>query len=267
MLPACVRDFLEYSHNPFLEEITAKEVMNFYQWLQVRPNRRRSGALSESYIYQHIYALRVFFDWLETSDMLARNPMSAIMIKPPQHKERQPLSRDEIKKLFDVCTSFRELSLLHLFYSCGLRRDEAVKLDLRDVNFRKRLLYVRSGKGSKRRVVPMTAKVSGDMENYINHERNEKGSSDTEAFMHNRRGRRMSGGSYIRLIKGLLVRAKMEEQEYTLHHLRHSIATHLLENGLNIEEVRDFLGHSHIESTQVYAKVSEKQIKLIINNE
>jgi len=266
MLPACVSDFLTYCHNPFLEEITPEHVMEFYRWLQVRPNRKRGGALSESYIYQHIYALRVFFGWLEECGTLAVNPMNAVLIKPPQHKERQPLNREEIKSLFDVCISFKELSLLHLFYSCGLRREEAVRLDLRDVNFRKGLLYVRSGKGGKRRAVPMTGKVIADMENYIRHEREVAGSKDTEAFMVNKRGTRMSGDSFIRLLKEMLIRAEMTDREYTLHHLRHSIATHLLENGLSLEEVREFLGHRHIESTQVYVKVSEQQLE-IINNE
>jgi len=266
MLPACVGDFFTYCCNPFPETVTPESVMEFYRWLQVRPNRKRGGALSESYIYQHIYALRVFFGWLEECEAVAGNPMNAVMIKPPQHRERQPLSREEIKKLFNTCVSFKELALLHLFYSCGLRREEAAKLDLRDVNFSKGLLFVRSGKGGKRRAIPMTAKVIGDMENYLLHERGLAGSASTEAFMVNKRGGRMSGHSYNLLLKELLARAEMPDRAYTLHHLRHSIATHLLENGLSLEEVREFLGHRHIESTQVYVKVSEEQIKTVVSD-
>jgi len=264
-LPACAGEFLSYSHTVSLEEITTEHVMEFYRWLQVRPNQRRSGGLSEVYIYEHIYALRVLFGWLEECGDILHNPMNTVLIKQPKSMERQPLSREEIKKLFDTCTSFKELVLLHLFYSCGLRREEAVLLDLRDVNLNQRLLYVRSGKGGKRRVVPLTEKVSGDMKNYILHEREVKNSNDTEAFMVNQAGRRMSGQNCIHLLKELLTRAEMKEQAYTLHHLRHSIATHLLENGLSMEEVREFLGHRHLESTQVYVKVSEKQLQTMTN--
>jgi len=266
MLPVCVGDFLKYCRTSFFEQIAPEHVMDFYRWLHVRPNRRRVGALSESYIYQHIYALRVFFGWLEECGSLAVNPMNAVLIKPPKKSERQPLSRDEIKSLFDACMSFKELCLLHLFYSCGLRREEAVRLDLRDMNFKKGLLFVRCGKGGKRRAVPMTERVSGDMENYIRYERDPFGNGGAEAFMLNKRGMRMSGDCYIRLLKALLLRAQMEHSGYTLHHLRHSIATHLLENGLDLEEVREFLGHRHIESTQVYVKVNEQQLKTMIND-
>ena len=81
-----------------------------------------------------------------------------------------------------------------------------------------------------------------------------------EAFILNRIGRRMSGNTYNRIIKEIVVKSGIERL-CTLHHLRHSIATHLLENGLSLENVRDFLGHSYLEATQIYVKVSKYQLK------
>jgi integrase/recombinase XerD len=118
-------------------------------------------------------------------------------------------------------------------------------------------LYVRDGKGAKRRVIPLNQTVKNDLENYCKKYRKDK---NCEAFMLSRIKHRMSGDSYNRTLKQLLQRTEINK-EITLHHLRHSIATHLLENGMSIEFVRDFLGHSHLETTQIYAKVKNYQLQ------
>jgi integrase/recombinase XerD len=149
-----------------------------------------------------------------------------------------------------------------LFYSCGLRRSEAEALNLRDIHFKSCLLYVREGKGAKRRSVPLTKKVSDDLLYFFSIERKDI-KTDTQAFIVNRLGRRMSGSGYNIIFKELLAKSKISDlkPETSLHHLRHSIATHLLESGLSIEYVRDFLGHRHLESTQVYTKYFSFQLK------
>jgi integrase/recombinase XerD len=99
------------------------------------------------------------------------------------------------------------------------------------------------------------------LESYFLSERvKQKNAKDQEAFMLNKTGDRMRGDSYNKLLKTILQRTELNP-EYTLHHLRHSIATHLLESGISIEFVRDFLGHSHLEATQIYAKVKQYQLK------
>ena len=259
MLPSCVEGFFVFHGDLPVMAITGEHIRKFCRWLEVRPNKRTAGALSESYIYQHIYALRVFFSWLEECGELGDNPMNHITIKPPHRKERDALSKAEIGLLFEHCQSHKQRAVLHLFYSCGLRRSEAERLNLTEISFRKSLLYVRSGKGNKRRVVPMTEKVSHELELYFLTERGIGMMNDQDAFMINRIGNRVSGNSYNQALKKIVRQAGLE-RACTLHHLRHSIATHLLENGLSLEEVRDFLGHKHLEATQIYVKVSRNQI-------
>lgn len=107
----------------------------------------------------------------------------------------------------------------------------------------------------------MTQKVGKELESYYLEERiNQTKVRDTEAFILDTTGVRISGDSCNRLLKKILERLEIKK-EITLHHLRHSIATHLLESGLSIESVRDFLGHGHLETTQIYAKVSQKQLQ------
>lgn len=133
------------------------------------------------------------------------------------------------------------------------RRTEAVRLNTRDIHFKHQLLYVREGKRAKRRAVPMPVKVSEALEAYYLEERTQVNTKDTDAFMLNRTGTRMSGDSYNRRLKEIAARTAIR-REISLHYLRHSIATHLLETGLPVEYVRDFLGHSHLEATQIYTK-------------
>ena len=106
----------------------------------------------------------------------------------------------------------------------------------------------------------MPHKVSKELENYYLEERINARAKDDEAFMLNTLGIRLSGDCFNKLLKTILERTEIKK-EIALHHLRHSIATHLLESGLSIESVRDFLGHGHLETTQIYAKVSQKQLQ------
>jgi len=255
MLPGCVSDFLRHAGEPILANLTPDHIQQYYEWLEVRPHKKKGGGLSGQYIHHHIYALRVFFNWLESSGQIRNNPISVMKFKAPEGNPRQPLSQEAIRHLFEATRSLTEKAVLHLFYSCGLRRSEGEALNIRDVHFKQQLLYVRAGKGAKRRAVPMPEVVSRELENYYLRERSRVTKVQApEAFMLNRRGQRMSGYSYNQVLKALLDRSGLHP-EISLHHLRHSIATHLLASGLDLEKVRDFLGHSHLESTQIYTKV------------
>jgi len=257
MLPDCVRDFLDY-HKGWEEEFTTTHVEEYHEWLQIRPHKQKGGGLSEHYINHHIYALRLYFNWREQNGEISYNPISVMKFRQPKSQPREPFTLQEIRRLFEAAQTAKETAILHIFYSCGLRRSEGEALNRNDLHFKQRILYVRSGKGAKRRAVPMTVKVSAALEDYFLRERTDR-AKDSEAFVLNRVGQRMKGDGYGRVLKELIERAGIT-REASLHHLRHSIATHLLESGLSLEEVRDFLGHACLETTQVYAKVNKKQL-------
>ncbi|MBW8688399.1 tyrosine-type recombinase/integrase [Chitinophaga rhizophila] len=261
MLPGCVRDFLAYAGCKAVIKVTPQIIGLFYEWLHVRPLKRKGGALSGMMIRHYVYALKVFFSWLEESGELLYNPMSGLRLGKVERGNREALSVAVVKELFSGARSVRERVMLHLFYSCGLRRSEAEQLNVRDVQVRHRLLYVRSGKGASRRVIPLTGKVAAELGVYLEQYRKASG-VEQRAFMLNRVGKRMSGESYSRLLKALVKR----ESAWTgisPHYLRHSIATHLLQGGMPLEYVRDFLGHRHLEATQLYAKVAPGQLALL----
>ena len=271
MLPVLVGEFLENQSIADISFIEQHRVKSFLEYLQTRPLQRRSGALSEMMISHYVYALKTFFSWAEVTEQIDYNPISGMKFKRPKQNHRQPLSLAEINRLFEAADSLKQTALLHIFYSCGLRRSEGEALNIGDVHFKNRLLYVRAGKGAKRRVVPLTEKVSNDLEGYYLQERTVplsgrrgvRGEVDIEAFFLNKAGNRMSGDQLNTLLKKIIINSQLSTINCSLHHLRHSIATHLLQSGMGMEYVRDFLGHGFLETTQIYAKPKYEQLKLL----
>ena len=269
MLPACVAEFLEHQQIKDLGYIEQDTIKQFYGYLQTRPLKRRTGALSEMMISHYVYALKTFFGWLEITEQTGYNPISGIKFKRAKQNVREPLTIEQIKLLFEAATTLKETALLHIFYSCGLRRSEGEALNIQDIHFKGQLLFVREGKGAKRRVVPITERVSKALEDYYLHERCSStvtSVKDVEAFILNKRGYRMKGAGYNKILKELIEKthnAELLTHNCTLHHLRHSIATHLLQSGMSMEYVRDFLGHSFLETTQIYAKPTVEQLTLL----
>ena len=268
-LPSLVREFFYRLEQQGIREpgkVTPGMIKKYYGYLTRRPNRTRPGNLSRSMLSQHVWALKTFFNYREAEGVLKENPFSVLHFPTPEHKKRAVLTRGEIEKLYHACETPRDRAMLGLLYGCGLRKSEAEKLNIKDISFKSGLLYVRSGKGKKRRVVPVTGQVTEDFKNYYYRERihvRKKEDPDSQkAFMLNRRGTRVLGQSYWRRLRYLVREAGIEngERKISPHSLRHSIATHLLGSGLSVEQVRDFLGHGHLESTQIYTRVSRKYL-------
>lgn len=249
--------FIDYPKKALITT-TGYDIKKYHHYLQHRPNHRRPGGLSERYIHHQMFALRVFFEWLIQQGQLTHNPMAEIQLKAPNKKKRLVLTLEQIKQLYSVTENHKERAILSLFYGCGLRRSEGVDLQVNDLNFSQGLLFVRSGKGNKRRVVPLSKKVKQDLQNYLLLERGYQ--SKSSYFLVNTLQEKTTGGSCNKILKDLLARCLLPK-EISLHSLRHSIATHLLENEVSLEYVRNFLGHTSLETTQIYTQVSPQKIK------
>jgi integrase/recombinase XerD len=271
MLPTLVTEFLyrleEKGLNRF-DRIEQNDIIEHYEYLKERPNFRKDGGLSSMMIQHHIYSLKLFFAHLEKTGRIKYNPISALTFPKPESKERQILTVEEVKELYDVSENLIDKAILGIAYGCGLRRSEITRLDIRDIAFRSFLLYVREGKGCKRRVVPMPKKVGEDLKSYYLKERSSyirRTTKDNQvAFLLNVEGNRMKGETCNKRLKCLIQltdNSNIINKEISLHSLRHSIATHLLDSGLGIESVQEFLGHSGVDSTQIYTRVSKSQLK------
>ena len=259
LIKGAVREFLSRLN----EDASSDQLMAHYDYLCRRPNKRRPGGLSSISLSHHLYALRLFFSFLQSEGYREDHPMSGLCFPPPESYPREVLSPEQIQRLYLACKSKRERAMLAVFYGCGLRRKEVRLLNLRDVRLREKRLYVRAGKGGSSRVIPLSKGVVNDLGAYMGSmERNKAAPQkpdDGHAFFITHQGRRMRGEVHYRCFKKLLTRAGLPEG-FSLHHLRHSIATHLLASGMAVEQVQDFLGHKHLESTQVYTHINDGEL-------
>jgi len=230
----------------------------YYHYLQRRPLRRGTGTLGPSMLAHHRLGLRLFFGYLESNGYLAANPLSGWHPEVGAKSERGGvLSPKEVGRLYGACENLRERMILDIYYGCGLRRKEGEALNTSDLDLTKGHLQVRQGKGKRARVVPFTHAQGRQFRAWLYGERPEMAQGGEKSFLLNQLGYRLRGNSANRLFQGLQKRAGLEAS-YSLHDLRHGVATHLLEKGLAVEQVRDFLGHQHLESTQVYLHELDK---------
>lgn len=263
--------WLEANNIAEIADVSPAEIKAYYEYLRIRPNKLYAGTLSEKTVFHRMSAIRVLFNYYEQTGMMSKNPMSGLIFPKPFYRRRESLKQGDIKELYEASKTMREKALLGMYYGCGLRKTEGVRLNANDIHHRERLLYVRAGKGDKRRVVPVSERVANDFYDYY-HEERDGYIKDAELlpdasgipFMLNARGGRMRGMVANRLLKEIVKRTgnkSLKEKRICIHTLRHSIATHFLENGLSVEHVRDFLGHKKLETTQLYTHISEHQIQ------
>lgn len=235
-------------------EINDSHIRSYQKHLQQKQSQPTGKTLSESYIHSQLLGVKMYFEYLERIHKIKRNPFS-LKLKNPKNKEKKVLTQEQIKILYRHCRTREEKMILHLCYGCGLRRTEAVNLNKNDIHIEKKLLFVRHGKGKKRRVIPINEILTADFKLFLE----SKIATKEPSFLTNKQNGRMSGNTMHRAFKKVLEKAKIKD--VSLHHLRHSIATHLLENDMSIEMVRDFLGHSCLSTTQIYTKINSLKMK------
>jgi integrase/recombinase XerD len=266
MLPIHLQEFfyyLEQNHIKNISNITTKIVKEYYNYLKERANERHNGGLSKSYLNKHQQALKKFKEYLQSHNYKHFN-VHLKSEKQPTEEKLNILTQSEIKALLNATKyshsesrfRLRDKAILAILYSCGLRRTEAVSLNISDVFFDKERILVRKGKNYKERFVPINRKNAEILEDYIFEGRPEFYQSNlSEALFVNKSGTRMQGMSFANRLKAIVQATNnknIADKQITLHILRHSIATHLLQQEVPLESIKTFLGHSSLESTQIY---------------
>ena len=286
--PIHVREFLHYIETKNIQSITAIEsshISDFINYIKRRTNRRTKGtALSSSSINKIINAVNVFIKFLNSTGKFIVE--STAERAEDNISERIILSIAEVKQLYEatflpqrtnsIAIGQRDRAIIAIFYGCGLRRSEGKQLNITDIDLQKRLLFVRKGKGNKQRYVPIAAKHLQDIKDYLREGREwflynhadsyhhaangkpyeKKEAADSTAFFISQFGNRMN--EFYQRLEQMKQRAEINKN-VTLHGLRHSIATHLLKSGMDIEEIAKFLGHSSLASTQIYTHIVNEE--------
>jgi integrase/recombinase XerD len=277
--PLHVRELLHHLESKEIKnikELDNKHIKAHYAKLKERAHKKRGGALSNNHLNKHIQAIKKFTDYLRQVGRLEL-AASPLRNEATDTERITVLSEEEVQQLFAAThkpydTSInlptgrveamqsRDRAMLAIYYGCGLRRTEGVSVNVGDIDFDKALVHVRKGKNYKERFVPIGKAALKHLQEYVYDHRPELLlSTKLEALFVSQQGTRMQGQSLILRLKHLQHKtenAELSEKEIGLHTLRHSIATHLLSAGMKLESISRFLGHSSLESTQIYTHLS-----------
>jgi integrase/recombinase XerD len=263
-----LNEFFAWIETQGVQNLTAINYahLNAYEsYLRQRPNKVQGGLLSEKFINDQKWVISKFFGYLQLSGKISHNPTSKLEIKFPKDSgQRTVLSQSEIKEIYELANEF-DRTWLGLCYGCGLRVMELRDLDISDIQLSEGVLVVRHGKGNKKRLVPLTFKIMEDLRVYLKKRKKTVTEPPTEALFLHIKGGRMMHYTFNKWLKRLIMRSENEAlkarvNQIGIHCLRHSIATHLIENGVKMEQVKEFLGHSHLETTEIYTRVNQEQI-------
>ena len=261
--PVRVREFfnwLEKQGVTTVTQITKPVVLNYFDYLKSRKNQTRSGKLSKNTLRTHQQSLRRFTRYLRETGQDSFEV--DIQLQGRTRNIKTIFTTGEIKALQTACDSdvlgLRDRAMLAVYYGCGLRRNEGLNLDVNDLLLNKNLVYVRKGKNYKERYVPMTEAVKEELQNYVDFARPTLLQSPAKALFLSVRGNRLGSNGMADRFQMLKEKAEIDK-EAGLHALRHSIATHLLQSGMELEQIKRFLGHSSLESTQIYTHVSNEK--------
>ena len=178
-------------------------------------------------------------------------------VKMPKKDKTLPevLTKDEVKKLIDSCDNQKSRLIISMLYSGGLRVSELVNLKLNDMNLNEKIGWVRRGKGAKDRMFMISENLAKELQEYLH------GRENVYVFS---KEKPLTTRNIQKIIFGLRKRAGIQKK-ITPHTIRHSMATHLLEQGTDIRMIQTLLGHSSLSTTQLYTNISSDQIKKVRN--
>lgn len=222
----------------------------------------QAGRASSS-LRRAVSSIRMFHHHLKMTGVTTTDP--SLYLESPKAEKQLPdtWSQAEVERLLDSVPtsdplSLRDRAMLELLYGTGMRVSELLGLDLDDLQFELGYLQC-EGKGERARIIPVSSVAQSFVERYIQQARNGLGGRETEALFLNGRGGRLSRQGFWKMIKR---RAKLAgiDKEITPHVLRHSFATHLLENGADLRAIQQMLGHADLATTQVYTHVNNSRL-------
>ncbi|WP_449539998.1 tyrosine recombinase XerC [Ferdinandcohnia sp. Marseille-Q9671] len=254
--------FLERETISNLSEVEYLDVRLYLTELYKKQYARRTVA-------KKISTLRSFFNYLLKEKLITHNPFALVSLPKREQKLPHFLYEEELEKLFgvsDVTTSLgqRDQAILELLYATGIRVSECCQLTLQDLDFSLGTVFVH-GKGNKQRYVPFGSYAEDALTSYISEGRNElavKAQVHTNHLFLNFRGGPLTPRG-VRLILNNMIKKTSSTIHISPHVLRHTFATHLLNEGADMRSVQELLGHENLSSTQVYTHVTKDHLRNI----
>lgn len=267
--------FLELRAVSRVADMTTEVLRDFSLWLREQNNRyHENRSVSLAHVLHRLTTLKAFCRWLVKELVVLQDPAEDLEI--PRLAERLPLSiltQEEARRLLDAPelrspVGYRDKALLELLYSTGIRTAELLRLRVSDLDFKAGTVFVRRGKGNKDRLLVAPIGALGYAREYIvkvrpRFAKNMKKGDDGTLFI-NWTGAKLDINRLAELLRRNAKLAKLDKR-VTAMTLRHSIASHLLENGMDLRFIQEFLGHTKMSTTQIYARVTLSGLRKTYN--
>ena len=227
---------------------------------------------SKSTIARKLATLRSFYKFLCKRNYVSSNPVVAVRTPKQEKKLPKFLEYEDIQKLLNTPPAnnwlgARDRAIMETLYSTGLRVSELVALNMEDIDFLSEVLHVR-GKGKKERISPIGSAALQSIQNYMefrNRRAQNNSNFDPKVLFVNKHGKRLSTRSVRRKMDKYLAMAGLDPA-ISPHTLRHSFATHMLNNGADLRSVQELLGHQSLSTTQVYTHLTTKKLKEVYDH-
>lgn len=265
-------DYLdEYEEIDEFENVETITFRSFIAYLNSKnkENDDERKVVSKRSINRKISALRTFFKYLQEKKIVKTNKVNYIIMPKFEKELPNVLGREDINKLREAVntskiTGIRDRLIIELLYSSGIRASELIDLNEYMINIEERELRV-IGKGNKERITFFSENSKKWLEKYIEEKKRKYSNYSKDVVFTNSRGEKLTTRSLRRLIADYAKKAGLQK-EVTPHVFRHTFATELLNNGVDIRYLQELLGHSSISTTQVYTHVSKALLKDVYMN-
>lgn len=234
-----------------LGEITTYD-LRFYLSL-----RRQNGNVSNRTLDGMRRCYSSFFNWLTAEELISRNPCAALAQIKYRKTVKKPYSATEIERLREACTNARDLALVDFLYSTGCRVSEVSRLNIADIDFEKMECVV-VGKGNKERIVYLSPVAAMHLQEYL-----QCRTDISDALFVGKGGKRLGKNGIEAALKRIGDAAGVENVHP--HRYRRTLATNLLDRGMNIQDVATILGHADLKTTQIYCYISQSNVKAAYN--
>lgn len=232
-----IEKLIDYAKGRYLEEELIKEYI-------VKKLERQNP----SSVRKDLFAIKLFFSCVFGKSLNISNPKKNNTLP-------EILTKEEVKKMIDSISNIKHKLILKVLYGCGLRVSEIINLEKEDINLNEGLLHIRLAKGKKDRFVKLPERLKAELEAYCR-------LTSEEILFPSNRGGKLTKKTIGKVVGNAAEKAGIKKEVYP-HLLRHSFATHLLEQGTDLRIIQKLLGHSDIKTTQIYTQISQANIKNI----
>lgn len=257
-----IRDFFMFISEQAIENVNNVEYSDARLYLTKLYGKK----LAKKTIAKKISCLRSFYKFLLREKLVDTNPFALVTIPKAEKRLPQFFYESELDLLFQSCEietplGQRNKALLELIYATGIRVGESCQIRISEVDFYLSTVLIH-GKGSKERYVPFGSKAKEALQLYINNGRTKllKGKENHDGLFVNHRGGRLSTRGVSKILNSIIEKSALNSTIHP-HMLRHSFATHMLNNGADLRTVQELLGHAFLSSTQIYTHVTNERLR------